>query len=324
MAFPNANWTDILSTTLEHRRKELADNVTNHIPLLRYLKSRGRVDTAPGGVSLLEEITYSGNNNYQRYSGYETLSVAASQVISAAEFAWKQAAIPVTASGLELRQNSGPDAIMKLLKKRTENAMKEFSNNMAVDVFSDGTADGGKQVGGFQLLVADTPTSGTVGGIDRASYSFWQNYSRDASSSSLGSVSASNVQAHFNNMRLNTVRNTDSPDLIVCDANYYNFYWQSLQAIQRVTKEESAGSGFSNLSNYGPGGVAEVMFDSNAPEDHAYFLNTDYIFFRPHADCNMMATTKKEAVDQDACVVHILWQGNMTLSNASLQGVLKD
>lgn len=324
MAFPNTNWSDILSTTLYERREKLADNVSNHIPLLKYLKMRGKVDPAPGGVSLIEEISYSGNNNYQRYSGYETLSVAASQVISAAEYAWKQAAIPVTASGLELRQNSGKWQILKLLERRTDNAMKEFANNMAVDIFSDGTADGGKQVGGAQLLVADDPTTGTVGGINRASYSFWQNKSRDASSSALGSVSASNVQAHFNQVRLDTVRNTDSPDLIVCDGNYYDFYQQSLQAIQRITSEERAAAGFGNLMQYGPGGAAEVMFDANCPTNHAYFLNTDYIFFRPHKDANMTATPKKEAVDQDACVVHILFQGNMTMSNARLQGVLKD
>jgi hypothetical protein len=324
MAFPNSNWSDILSTTLYNRREKLADNFTNHVPLLRYLKQRGNVDPAPGGVSLVEEISYSGNSNFQRYSGYETLSVAASQVISAAEYAWKQAAIPVTASGLELRQNAGPDMIMKLLEKRTENAMGEFANNMAVDIFSDGSADGGKQVGGLQLLVADTPTSGTVGGINRASYSFWQNFSRDASSSSLGSVSASNVQAHFNQMRLNLVRNADRPDLIVCDGLYYDFYMQSLQAIQRITSESSAAAGFGNLMQYGPGGAAEVMFDPNSPASHAYFLNTKYIFFRPHRDANMTASPKKEAIDQDACVVHILWQGNMTMSNASLQGVLKD
>lgn len=322
MAFANTNWSDILSTTLYNRREQLADNVTNHIPLLKYLKMRGKVDPAPGGAALLEEISYDGNGTYQRYQGYETLSVAQSQVISAAEFAWKQASIAVVASGLELRQNAGPDQTINLLNARTQNAEDTFANNMAVDIFSDGSADSGKQVGGLQLLIADDPTTGTVGGIPRASQTFWRNYVLDASDAG-AAVSASNVQSYFNTVRLNTVRNTDSVDLIVADGNYFNFYWQSLQAIQRITDETSAAAGFGNLANYGPGGKAEVMFDANAPTDRAYFLNTKFLKFRPHRDANMTPTPKKEATDQDACVVHILFQGNMTLANAARQGVLK-
>jgi hypothetical protein len=43
-----------------------------------------------------------------------------------------------------------------------------MQNNLSADMYSDGTATSGKQIGGLQLLVADTPTTGTVGGINRA------------------------------------------------------------------------------------------------------------------------------------------------------------
>ena len=63
-----------------------------------------------------------------------------------------------------------------------------------------------------------------------------------------------------------------------------------------------------------------------APANHMYFLNTDYIHFRPHRDRNMVPLDPGErfSVNQDAMVKLIGFAGNMTLSNARLQGVLKD
>jgi hypothetical protein len=50
-------------------------------------------------------------------------------------------------------------------------------NNISTDIYSDGTADGGRQINGLQALVAAVPTTGTVGGIDRSvtGNTFWRN-----------------------------------------------------------------------------------------------------------------------------------------------------
>jgi hypothetical protein len=54
-----------------------------------------------------------------------------------------------------------------------------------------------------------------------------------------------------------------------------------------------------------------------------YFLNTDYLYYRPAAGRNFEALGgERESVNQDAMVKLIVWAGNMTLSNGSLQGVL--
>ena len=53
-----------------------------------------------------------------------------------------------------------------------------------------------------------------------------------------------------------------------------------------------------------------------------YFLDTDYIFWRPHRDANMTPLETRNSINQDAMVRPLIWMGNMTLSNASQQGVL--
>jgi len=323
MASPNLS--EIVTTTLRNRTGELADNMLDNNALLNRLKKRGKVKTVAGGRTIVQELEYADNSTYKRYSGYETLNIAPSDVFTAAEFDFKQAAVAVSCSGLEELQNSGPDAIIDLLASRIKNAQKSMMNGISADIYSDGTADGGKQIGGLQLLVSKTPTSGTVGGIDRATWAFWQNKATVSGTA----ASATNIQERMNTMALSLVRGTDRTDLIVADGNYYNFYLSSLQAIQRITDPEMAASGFTSLKYYGHGGSADVVLDGgqggNCPANTMYFLNTDYIHFRPHAARNMVPIgDERFAVNQDAMVKLIVFAGNMTLSNASLQGVLSE
>jgi hypothetical protein len=233
--------------------------------------------------------------------------------------------VAISISGLEQLQNSGPEQMIDLLESRIVNAEKTMQNNLSSDLYSDGTADGGKQIGGLQLLVADTPTSGTVGGINRLNWTFWRNQSFDATTDGGAAVTAANIQSYMNTMYLRTSRGTDHSDLIIADNNYYNAYWQSLQAIQRVGDSEMADAGFQTLKFMG----ADVVFDGGyggaAPANHMYFLNTNYIFWRPHRDRNMVPLNPDRfAVNQDAMVKLIAVAGNLTTSNCFLQGLIKD
>src|SRR4051812_47561069 len=105
MASPNIS--EILTTTLEHRSKKLADNVTKNNALLYRLQKKGKVKPVSGGATIRQELEYAENGTFQRYSGYEVLNIAPSDVFTSAEFQWKQAAVAVTISGLEQLQNSG-------------------------------------------------------------------------------------------------------------------------------------------------------------------------------------------------------------------------
>lgn len=319
------NLSEIVTTTLRNRTGELADNMLDNNALLNRLKKRGNVMPVDGGRTIVQELEYAENSTFKRYSGYETLNIAPSDVFTAAEFDFKQAAVAISISGLEELQNSGSEQIINLLAKRIKNAQKTMMNNISSDIYSDGTADGGKQIGGLQLLVSKTPTSGTVGGIDRSAYDFWQNEATVSGTA----ASATNIQERMNAMCLDLNRGTDGTDLIVADANYFGFYLSSLQAIQRISDPSMGGAGFKTLKFYGGGGDVDVVLDGgkggNCPADTMYFLNTDYIHYRPHSKRNMTPIgNDRYATNQDAMVKLIGFAGNMTLSNASLQGVLSE
>lgn len=331
MASPNSVFTEIVATTFRQHRKELADNVSNNNALLMRMNQRNRKDTVDGGYEIVEPLEYAENSTYQRYSGYQVLNVQASDVISAAKFDWKQAAVHVTASGLELRQNSGKNQIIRLAQSRIKNAMNTARNNFSNDVYSDGTAS--NQINGLQALVADAGT-GTVGGINSSTYTFWQNAVQDANSPLQGggsiTPSASTIQSLMLPLWLETTRGQDKPDLIVSSNDYYTFYEESLTDLKRYTdSQENAGNaagGFISLKYKS----ADVVFDggdahgSGIPDSHMYFLNTDYLKLCVHRDADWMEMSEQRSVNQDAVVIPIIWQGNLVCSNRSLQGVLID
>jgi hypothetical protein len=63
----------------------------------------------------------------------------------------------------------------------------------------------------------------------------------------------------------------------------------------------------------------------NIPASTGYFLNTKYIFFRPHANRNFVPIgDERMSTNQDAIVRLIGWAGNMTASGLQFQGVMTE
>lgn len=323
MASPNSTWSELLTMSLYDRRGELADNLTNSVALFMRLKKKGNIGTVDGGVAILEELEYASNTNIMWYDGYEQLAISPSEFASAAQYEWKQLAEAITISGREMMINTGKNRIINHLRAKVSNAEKTMINTLGAGVYADGTGTLSKEMGGLQLLVADTPTN-TVGGISGNTYSWWKNISYDLSS--VGSTASStNIQTHMNNLYVQLKRNNEGPDLIVADANYYTRFLGSLQTIQRLTGDASmAEAGFETLKYMGMDVVLDGGRGGSCPANRMYFLNTDYIKYRPHADRNMVPLEPdRHSTNQDALVRFLAWMGNMTISNRFMQGLMK-
>lgn len=323
MASPNSTFTELVTTTYRKHRKEITDNLSKNNALLRRLDSKKMKRTEDGGLSIVAGLDYAANSTYQRFSGYDVLNVQASDVLTAAEYQWRQIAIHVVANGQELRTNSGESRIINLAKARMKNAMRTFKNNFSVDVYSDGTLP--NQINGLQALVADTGT-GTVGGIDSSTWVFWQNKVQSAAAPLQGggaiTPSATTIESLMQPLRLALTRGDDQVDLIIADNNYYSFYEMSQTPLRRYTGDaKSADAAFTSMKYHN----ADVIFDggSGIPANRMYFLNTDYIELVAHKDADMEVMDEMRPYNQDAAVIPILWMGNLTCSNRSLQGVLK-
>jgi hypothetical protein len=324
MASPNSTFTEIVTTTLREHPGVIFDNVSNNNALLNRIMKKKNMDVLDGGYEIVEPLEYAENSTYQRYSGYDTLNVQASDVLTAAKYDWKNAVVQVTCAGDEIRKNSGSKTqIVNLAKARIKNAMHTFSNSFSSDIYSAGTET--NQVNGLQALVADAGT-GTVGGINSSTYTFWQNGVQSAAAPIQGgggiTPSATTIESGLMlPLWLSLVRGTDMPDLIVSSNDYFTFYESSQIGLKRYTDANDAQGGFISLKYKS----ADVIFDggSGIPTAHMYMLNTKYLRLKVHKDANMSQMDDKVSVNQDAIVIPILLMANLTCSNRSLQGVIK-
>jgi hypothetical protein len=329
---PNfAGLSDIISTTIQARSGSLADNVTKNTALLMKLKERGNVKPFSGGNVIMEETMYNDPtaDNSGSYSGYDVIDITPNSPISAAQFDIKQYSSAVSISGLEMLQNSGKEQIIDLLEGRVQVAEAQLVNKISASLYGDGTGNGGKDLIGLASAISTSPSSGTYGGINRATWSFWRNVAFDATTDGGAAATSANIQSYMNRVAVQLVRGTDRPDMIAADNNYYRLYLESLQAIQRITSESSAGAGFTSLKYFGAGFNCDVFLDGgnggSAPTNRMYFINTKYLKFRPHRDRNFAAIGgDRQSVNQDAIVRLMGWAGALTSSGCQFQGVLAD
>ena len=315
-------FTELVSTTYRNHSKQVADNVSRHNALFRRLSEKGRIRIEDGGLSIVQPLDYANNSTYQCYSGYDVLNVNAVDVLTAAEYPWRQIAVNVAASGLEMRTNAGPQRIINFVKAKITNAQRSMANGMSLDIYSDGTAS--NQINGLQALVADSG-QGTVGGINAATWAFWQNVVQSAAAPIQGGgaivPSATTIESLMLPTWIRLTRGNDMPDMIVMSDDYFTFYEQSQTSLKRYAPEDDGQGGMIRMKYK----TADVFFDSSGgiPSQHAYFLNTDYLELVAHRDANMTMMDELRSVNQDAVVIPILWQGNLVCSARFLQGVMR-
>lgn len=317
MAFPNVS--DIIATTIESRTRSIADNVTKNNALLMRLEEKGKIKTVSGGSKIFQELSFAENANAGWYSGYDLLPIAAQDVISAAEFEFKQAACPVAVSGLDQLKNSGREQMIDLLEGRVGVGEATMANLIAGGLYSDGTAAGGKQIDGLNKAVPVDPSTGVYGAIDPATWNFWRNA---ISNLVAGDLTPTAIQGHFNNLWAKLVRGKDRPDLIMVDSTVWAAYLASLQAQQRFTGTEKGKLGFPSIMYMDADVVLDGGIGGFCPAGTGFFLNTNYIHYRPHKDRNFVPLSpgKRTPVNQDAEVQIMAWAGNLTCSGRQFQG----
>jgi hypothetical protein len=254
VAFANTNYTDILATTIESRSRKVADNVTNNNAILSKLSMKGKIKTFSGGHKIIQELSFAENSNSGWYSGYDVLPTAASDVISAAEFTIKQAAVPVVISGLEQLQNAGRERMIELMESRLSVAESTLANLLCDALYSDGTGSSGKEITGLDAAVPVTNTN-TYGNIDRSTWTFWKNQVSDQTAAD--GLNATKIQGYWNDLWAACTRGSDRPDLIMCDNTVWSTYIESLQSLQRFTSPEVGNLGFPSLKYMD----ADVIYD---------------------------------------------------------------
>ena len=310
MAAGNADFDQILSTTLKNYVPKLADNVFTARPLFYALTNGQTIRRITGGAKIVVPIIYGTNSTAGSYAGDDTIAITAQTGISAAEYSWKQYAASVTITGIEEAKNSGEAAIIDLLEGKIMQAEETIIQNMNTMFWGDGTGNGGKDMNGLNKLVG---TGLTVGGIDAtdADNAWWRSSLTNVS----GALSLTGMSKMYNDISVGN----DQPTIIISDQDEYEKYESLLQPNLRYTSAEVADAGFQNLLFKG----APCTYDSDTNLDgKMFFLNTKYLRLVAHTETWFQPTPFVRPTNQDARYAQILCYGELTTSNRARQGML--
>ncbi len=190
------------------------------------------------------------------------------------EYNWKEIAGTVLQSELEDAINQGSAKKFDLKSGKIANLRSTFDNVINASLYSDGTGTSGKEIGGLQLLVSTTPTTGSRGGISSASFTFWRSQQ----------TSGAKTTSAFDNLRATwrSVYNLCSngvagkhPKFIATTRTVFEGYEGLLLANEQFTSKEQADGGFKNEVLKFKG--AMVAYDNDCPSGNAYFLNPQFI-----------------------------------------------
>ena len=320
---------ELTLSTLNNYLKGPVDNMSKNNALLYFLKKSKSIKKKKGGSAIRVNINYAENASFAYYSGYDALNLNPSNVLTYADYPWKQSSISVIYSGLEKRANDGAEAIYNLLKTRVANAIETFDGQIEKSMFSDGTGHGGKEIEGLRLHIADDPTLGTVGGINRATSGneFWRNKSIEADAA--GELNANpdktNIQKLMNKMTNSlTLKGKPVTNVIFADLNMYSIYEESLQAIQRIADAKVGEAGFTSLMYKQIPVVNAGGIGGSCPANHMYFLDTSGMEFN-YLGKQMLEEITDGSVrfqNQDAYGKIYAFTGNLVLSKARTQGTL--
>lgn len=311
---PNANYDEILTTTLANHRDKLVDNIFSARPLAFFLKEAGQIKLISGGHKIVIPVVYEGNSTVGAYSKYEALSTTAQDGLTAAEFSWKTWAGTISIAGIEEAQNAGTEQIIDLLEAKVmqteEQMIEKLDDWLITSTTTEATDSSNEAPTGIKRLVADSAGT-SIGGIDQTSDTWWAPGYKDTTAEA---ISIGRMGTAYNTVS----GGNDQPNLVLTTRVLYEAYEALLQPQLRYSNSKTADAGFQNLMFKG----APVCFDTYVDAGYMYFLNTKYLQLVGHKDNWFKATPFVRPNNTDARYAQIICYGNLTVSSRRRQGVL--
>lgn len=324
MAAPNAS--EVAALTIEYRSKTVADNFSKRTALLDHLRGRGRMKMFSGGTLIRLPLAYSEAGSFSYATGYDPLNVSPWEAVSAADYSFTQAYVSTTISGTEQLANSGEQAQLDLWAQKLEIAEQTLTNQLGLGVYSDGTAFGGRQINGLSNIISTAPTSGTVGSINRALWTFWRNVAFSGTTDGGAAVTSANIASYFGQCILRTTVDGFSTTAIFADNNYYMLYMAFLQTNQRIVTADSsssAGAGFKSIDFWGIPVYVDGGMNGSCPVNRAYGICAENLCLYSHSDLNFTKVgNTRVPVNQHAQTQIMGWAGQMTANSMRNQWVL--
>lgn len=298
-------YNEISAITEKYFHPKLVDNIFTSNTLLSRAKSKGWLQTIDGGEKIIIPVAYATTTAGGPYSGSESLNTSNNDQITAAEFDLKYYYANITITRANELQNSGKARMVDLVKSKVQLAEKTLSDTLGTDLYNVGTT--ANRLVGLRLGVDST---GTYGGIARATYSWWA-AQEDSTTTAL---SIGTIQSLIGDCTQGSSR----PTLITTTQDIFDDLFGLLQPQQRYTDSKTADAGFQNLLFAG----IPVIVDNHCPASHMFAINEDYIHLLVHKDENFRFEPFVKPINQNVSCAKVYFAGALAISNCRMLGKL--
>ena len=217
---------------------------------------------------------------------------------------WARVGGTVVISDQEEDENRGETAIFKLVKAKMEVLEESIKEKFSVYLYG---SSAGTDPNGITTLIPDTPTTGTVGNINRATETQWRTSSYDFD----GNIDSTNIEEAFDDILMDLTLKGDKPDLILCGRNLYRHYRTAVR--DKVVINLSESNSGKKMMDLGFSGVKHqnipMLYDEDCPVNKAYFINSKYLRLHMLRHVNMKVKNLVAPWNIDATGRRVVWQG---------------
>jgi len=341
----------ILSTTLMNYRKKLYDNVFNAIPFYYWIHANNRKRIEDGGERIVIPLEYGRNSTIKPMEGYDVVDTTPQDPLTACYWEWKEIAGSISFNNRELVQNSGKSKVIDLLAAKIRNTEMSMAEEMEVMLLGPlYPKSGGKAFETLNRIIQKDPTSSTatiktVGGIDQSTsdHSWWRNQKLQSSTPSTTTwAQFFSEMAKLYNMcsKGGAGGKRAHPDLILCDARYYETYEDGCRDKTRLYNEKVADLGYGGIKfkgctmmwdeyvidvEAGTEMTIETLdsywTDQSTDYSSAYFINSDFVELVMAKGQDIVTGPFIQPENQKAKTALIYGMGNLVCSNRRKQGV---
>jgi len=307
---------DLYTSTWNNRKSDVTDNIFTATPTYFLMKKHGGIKLDGTGGRYLEiPLSYAKNETVTSLDKGDTISISDTKFLTVAQFEWKFVAGSIVRYYVDDAKNKSKSQHLSLANSKVDNLERSMIDKFETFAFGDGTGNGSKDPDGLGNIVAAAPTTGTVGNINRATYSWWRNKTKTAT----GAASVyllTDMRTQFNNCSLGQAQ--DIPDAMVTDQTSYELYEDEVMEQKQIVNKDLADAMFDSVTFKGK----PVVWSAACTAGYMYFLNFKYLGLNVDPDINLTMTEWKTIPNQLDRVAQIVWKGNMIASRCASLGVL--
>lgn len=232
----------LVTATGRRRSKKAKDACRDNLPVTKHMEEAGGIRRVSGGRTVVEEALSDQNDTVNWVGPAGQSSLADNNILDAAEFNWFYMLGSVVFTLSEQYMNEGPEQYIPLISSKFKVLESTQMNKFHEGVLSAGTGVGGLQMAGLASHVSTTPTTGTVGGINRASADavWFRNLKFDTAGDwSDGAVDAGNVTRFLDKgLDATTINAMPQVQLGLLGQTHWEALCSSTRAIQQIVSDK--------------------------------------------------------------------------------------